>query len=126
MSETGERLREARKTLGLTLEDFGKNLGVKKNAISAIETGKNNLTDQMAKAICREYNIDYFWLTEGSGDMFFSGQDTLIDELAEEYNLSDVGKAIITEFLKLPPATRDSVEQYILNISASLHKNPAD
>ena len=36
-----ERVRELRKTLGLTLERFGERLGVKKNAISAIENGRN-------------------------------------------------------------------------------------
>ena len=117
---SGEQVRIVRKALGLTLEEFGKNLGVKKNAISAIETGKNNLTEQMAKAICREYNINYFWLIKGEGEMFFTGQDAIIDAVTEQYNLSDVGKSIVTEFLKLPPATRNSVEQYILNIANSI------
>ena len=50
----GERVREIRKSLGLTLEKFGEKLGVKKNAISQTETGRNSLTDQMTKAICRD------------------------------------------------------------------------
>ena len=53
-----ERVRELRKTLGLTLEKFGERLGVKKNAISAIENGRNSLTDQMTKAICRQFGVD--------------------------------------------------------------------
>ena len=44
-----ERVRELRKNLGLTLEKFGERLGVKKNAISAIENGRNSLTVQMTK-----------------------------------------------------------------------------
>ena len=64
-----ERVRELRKTLGLTLEKFGERLGVKKNAISAIENGRNSLTDQMTKAICREFGVDYIWLTTGEGEM---------------------------------------------------------
>ena len=47
----GERVKEIRKELGLTLEKFGEKLGVKKNALSAIENGRNSLTEQMAKAI---------------------------------------------------------------------------
>ena len=123
MSEIGERVRIVRKTLGLTLEDFGKGLGVGKTAISNIENGNRSLTEQMAKAICREYGINYFWLTKGEGEMFFTGQDAIIDAVAEQYNLSDVGKSIVTEFLKLPPATRNSVEQYILNIAAAINNN---
>ena len=45
----GERIREVRKALGLTLEKFGDKLGVKKNTLSALERGVNGLTDQMAK-----------------------------------------------------------------------------
>ena len=49
----GERIKEVRKTLGLTLDKFGEKLGVKKAALSAIENGKRNLTEQMTISICR-------------------------------------------------------------------------
>ena len=42
-----ERVREVRKKLGLTLEKFGSQLGVSKVAISRIENGINNVTEQM-------------------------------------------------------------------------------
>ena len=71
----GERVKKVRKALGLTLEKFGEKLGVKKNAISQIENGRNSLTDQMQKAICREYSVDYIWLTTGEGEMFVSNDD---------------------------------------------------
>lgn len=66
----GERVKAIRKALGLTLEKFGQPLGVKKNAISQIENGRNGLTDQMAKAICREFNVNMEWLQSGAGEMF--------------------------------------------------------
>lgn len=65
-----ERIKELRKALGLTLEKFGARLGVGKTAISSIEHGVNNVTDQMIKSICREFNVDYIWLTTGKGEMF--------------------------------------------------------
>lgn len=66
----GERVKEARKSLNLTLEKFGERLGVRKTAISKIENGENNLTEQMLKSICREFNISEEWLRDGTGDMF--------------------------------------------------------
>ncbi|MDY5102630.1 MAG: helix-turn-helix transcriptional regulator [Agathobacter sp.] len=67
----GERIRELRKTyLGLTLEKFGEKLGVQKNAISAIENGRNSLTDQMMKAICREFGVREEWIRSGEGEPF--------------------------------------------------------
>lgn len=77
----GERVREVRKSLGLTLEKFGEKLGVKKNAISQIETGRNSLTDQMTKAICREFNVDYIWLTSGDGEMFLESDDDFMERI---------------------------------------------
>lgn len=66
----GERVKTVRKSLGLTLEKFGEKLGVQKNAISAIENGRNSLTDQMLKSICREYGVREEWLRSGEGDPF--------------------------------------------------------
>lgn len=68
--EEGQRVRELRKELQLTLEKFGKPLGVGKTAISKIENGERGLTDQMILAICREYNINENWLRTGEGEMF--------------------------------------------------------
>ena len=75
----GERIREVRNTLGLTLEKFGDRLGVTKVAISNIEKGNRNLTEQMTKAICREFNVDYMWLTTGDGEMFIDNDNDFIE-----------------------------------------------
>ena len=77
----GERIREVRNTLGLTLEKFGGRLGVTKVAISNIEKGNRNLTEQMTKAICREFNVDYMWLTTGDGEMFIDNDDDFIERI---------------------------------------------
>ena len=71
----GERIREVRKALGLTLEKFGEKIGMKKNSVSQLENGKNSVTEQVVKAICREYNVDYMWLTTGDGEMFIDTDD---------------------------------------------------
>lgn len=70
-----ERIQEVRKTLGMTLEKFGQRLGVTKVAISNIEKGHRNVTEQMKKAICREYGVNEAWLTSGNGKMFLSLSD---------------------------------------------------
>ena len=77
----GERIREVRNTLGLTLEKFGDRLGVTKVAISNIEKGNRNLTEQMTKAICREFNVDYMWLTTRDGEMFIDNDDDFIERI---------------------------------------------
>lgn len=81
-----ERLKELRKYLNLTLEKFGERLGVKKNTLSALETGRNTITEQMIKSICREFNVNEEWLRDGTGDMFVIPDDEdalLVSELLE-------------------------------------------
>ena len=66
----GLRVKEIRDSLNLTMEKFGSALGVGKTAISKIEKGERSLTEQMAKAICREYSVNEEWLKNGTGEMF--------------------------------------------------------
>lgn len=74
-----ERLRKIRKTLNLSMEDFGKKIGVTRSTISRLEAGSNNFTEQMIKSICREFNVDYIWLTTGEGEMFSESDDDAME-----------------------------------------------
>ena len=76
-----ERVKEVRKTLGLTLEKFGDRLGIKKAAVSKIEKGENSLTDANIKATCREFSVDYMWLTTGEGEMFVETDDDFFERI---------------------------------------------
>lgn len=76
-----ERIKEVRKSLGLTLEKFGERIGLKKSAVSLIENGKNSVTDANVKAICREFGVDYIWLTTGDGEMFVDTDDDFIERI---------------------------------------------
>lgn len=76
-----ERVKEVRKTLGLTLEKFGDRLGIKKAAVSKIEKGENSLTDANIKAICREFSVDYMWLITGEGEMFVETDDDFFERI---------------------------------------------
>ena len=101
--------------MGLTLEKFGDKLGVKKNTLSALERGVNGLTDQMAKAICREYNVSYDYLIYGEGDPFDDLPQTVLDELCIQYELDDIDRQIIDLYISLPKELRDKVKAYVLN-----------
>lgn len=65
-----ERIKELRKTLGLSQEAFAERLGLKGSAVSHLESGRRNVTTQNINAICREFGVNEEWLRTGSGDMF--------------------------------------------------------
>lgn len=102
----GERVKEIRKALGLTLDKFGEKLGVTKQTVSRIENGVNNLTDQMALAICREYNVNYDYLMTGEGEMFDNLPETVLDELCQQYDLDEYDRFLIELYISLPAELR--------------------
>lgn len=111
----GERVKELRKFLGLSGEKFGEKLGVKKNAISQIETGRNSLTDQMFKSICREFQVNEEWLRNGTGEMFITHDiDDEFAMIAGEIMVSDEEdfKTAIIEAWKRPEL-RKLVKEYM-------------
>ena len=84
-----ERIKTLRKTLNLTLEQFGERVGVTKMTISRIENGKNNVTEQMCKSICREFNIREDWLRNGTGEMF--------EDLSEDEKIASILGSVFTD-----------------------------
>lgn len=99
----GERVKQVRSYFHLTLEKFGDKLGVTKVAISNIEKGNRNLTTQMAKAICKQFNVDYIWLTTGKGDMFLEEDEEveLMHYLEEILNTYPNLKNALIKFSKV-------------------------
>lgn len=112
----GERIRKVRTSLKLSLEVFGEKLGVTRAAMSNIERGQRSLTDQMAKAICREYNVNYDWLMNGEGEMFSDLPQTILDELCVQYDCDDLDRSMIQEYLKLDAVSRKVLKDYIKNV----------
>lgn len=84
-----ERIKAARKALGLTMEQFGKRVGLSKSAISLIESGKNGTTEQTVASICREFGVNEMWLRTGEGEMFDQSAESSLDRLAAEYHLDE-------------------------------------
>lgn len=98
----GERAKEVRKTLGLTLEKFGEKIGVTKTAISRIEKGERSCTEQMTKSICREFYVDYKWLTTGEGEMFLDNDENCIARIVQIMSdEKDFRKKLFNFFLDL-------------------------
>lgn len=108
----GERVKDARKSLGLTLEKFGERLGVRKNAISAIENGRNSLSDQMLKSISREYGVSEQWLLDGTGDMFLNKDTSSLDAYIRSNDVSPLEAEILNAYFDLDPGIRRAAMEY--------------
>lgn len=118
---SGDRVKELRKSLNLTLEKFGEHIGLKKNSLSSIETGRNALTDQTILSICKtNWNgrfVNEEWLRTGNGEMFKELDreqeialmvSTLFKEESESFkfrfikalcNMNDAGWEVLESFI---------------------------
>lgn len=119
----GERVKEIRKELGLSMEKFGDRLGISKSAIANIESGYRNLTKHMAKSICREFDVDYFWLTEGVGEKYVKVPESLIDGIIEKYELNKNDRFIIESYLELDEDDKKTVRNFFINIAKKISED---
>lgn len=117
---TGERVKELRNALNLTQTEFASRIGVSRNSVASYESGVRNMNDYILKNICRTFNADYFWLTEGKGDMFLDVPDNTIDELIDEYQINPNQKPLIKAYLKSSEETKERLLDFIYGIIKEL------
>ena len=84
-----DRIKEVRKSNKLSQTDFGKSLGVSRDIIANLETGRVEPTELIKKSISNEFGIRLEWLENGEGEMM---QDLSRDAEISEY----VGRILAT------------------------------
>ena len=115
-----ERIRQVRKVNGLTLEKFGSRIGITKGALSQIENGRANPSDQTVMLICREFNVSETWLRIGEGSMESVPPDDTLGKLALEYGLTARDRVMIEKFLTFDEDERKVMIQYVEKVAAEL------
>ena len=115
------RVKELLERLGLSQGKCGEKLGMKTSSISSIEKGTNKLTNIVANLICKTYNVNYLWLTEGKGEMFET-PDAALDDLAMQYDLNEIDLYLIKAYLDMSKEERSEFAEVILNKLLSILK----
>jgi transcriptional regulator with XRE-family HTH domain len=69
-----DRFKELRETLSLTQQKFADRLDISRNFVAQIEMGNKVPSERTIKDICREFKVNYEWLTEGTGEMFIQNK----------------------------------------------------
>lgn len=80
-----------RKSLKLSQTVFASHLGLNQGSYSSIESGKTNISQQVKRALLREFNVNPEYLVKGKGKMFLTDVKELhrrIEELLKLYGLS--------------------------------------
>ena len=121
----GERLKNLRKALGLTQQEFSDKLKVSRSNIATYEVGKNNPAEAVINLSCREFNVAEAWLRTGEGEMFVerTRDDELaafMDELLAEES-ADFRRRLVTALSRLKPEQWEALEA----VALELMKDPA-
>lgn len=90
METISERIKYIRTNIGnskLTLEEFGKSLGISKAAAFNLENPErlpNGVPESTLRLICSTYNVMYLWLTTGQGPMLEDDPKARIQRIIEK------------------------------------------
>lgn len=107
--KTYERVKAVRKELKLSQTAFGEKLGVSKDVIANIELDRAPIKGLMINLICKTFKVNPLWLEQGEGEMFLDIPDSILDDLALEFDLSPTEKNIVTNYLRMSPEDRRKV-----------------
>ena len=122
-----ERIKQLRKTLDLTLKEFGEKLGVSDAAISRIEKGNRSVTEQMFKTICREFNVNENWLRTGEGEMFVPVSTFNLDEFVKAKGATETEIELIKAYFGLDANIRDAIiEHFADKFGKTAAASPSD
>lgn len=114
-----ERLKQLRKALNFTQQEFADRLKIKRNTVATYETGKSNPSDAAVSLICREFNVNEEWLRTGNGEMFKAAPSSALDALAEEYGLSNAAYVMVEKFVNLKPEAQETIFNYVREVATA-------
>lgn len=117
-----ERIKELRKALKLTQQEFADRLNIKRGAIANYEVGRNEPIDAVISLICKEFNVNEEWLRDGTGEMFRAEKENSIIAKATMLlgEKDPLFEAFIDTYSKLTPKNREILYQFMADFSQSL------
>jgi len=78
----GKRLKEVRKLLGMSREEFARRLGVSVHTLDKWESGRRRISLEACKKLLSDFGVNLNWLIGGKGKPF------------EEIKMSEEGELI--------------------------------
>ncbi len=73
--ESGERVKDVRRSLELSQKEFASQLNIAASFLSEIESGKTRPGYNFLVRMASAFNVNPTWIILGKGEMFFSEED---------------------------------------------------
>lgn len=117
-----ERIKNLRKSLNMTQEEFSKQIGLSRNFIAQVEIGTKTPSERTISDICREFEVNEEWLRTGNGEMIIQkSKDEQIAEMLGEIQRSgedNFKHRLVSALSKLNESDWESLEKLIDLISS--------
>ena len=110
-----ERLKYLRAQLHLTTRAFGASINMSGGAITNMEKGTRNITERTIRDVCREYNVNPDWLTDGTGPIF--------EDMTNELDLDDDVRQLARQYSLLNDDDRELVKRMIYSLAEKIEKS---
>ena len=75
-----ERVRQVRRSKGLTQMEFSGQISISISYLAGIETGARRVNNRIMRLIANAFNVNEGWLRTGKGKMFNAGPNACIDD----------------------------------------------
>lgn len=117
-----DRIYKLFKKLDIKQCEFAEKIGVTQAYVSKLfkENSDKTPSDRVIKLICQNFNANEEWLRTGQGEMFKTEGEFLELFASKLDDLDELDRNIISEYIKLPPAQRalikDFIKKYLKNM----------
>jgi transcriptional regulator with XRE-family HTH domain len=98
-STFGGRVRQVRKELDLTQEELARAMDISLEAMTGIETGRENADHLFLKAISEKYNVNLYYLLSGTGEPFRLPGDKNMEGFPH-FRMDDKDRELFTYYCK--------------------------
>ena len=116
-----KRLKQLRKKLHLTQEEFGKQIGRGQGCIASWESRGLKIPEAAILQICRTFNVSRDWFVDGVGDMFNKPTAIYVDD-PEDMTVDNVIRWFICRYNKLPREIQEELRQIVTAVNDRVMK----
>lgn len=124
--EIYERLKELRKLLELTQEEFAEKINISRSNLGNIETNRVAITERIITDICNTHGASEAWLKTGAGSPLTEKDKYLFAQIKRLFDLDNIDMEIIDVYVNLPVEYRERFRDYIRLMVAHENKKYED
>ena len=109
------RISLVRKHLKMTQASFGKSLGVSRDVIANLESGRVSPNDTFIQLLCSKYSVNETWLRTGDGEMFSGPERSLVERLCAEKGATELERQLLEAYFEIDERVRGPFIDQLLN-----------